>query len=161
MKNQIYAFLITLTLLLSSCAAPVEPPKAIDMDQLKVEIQKMEDAYAAAEKAKDAAAVVAYYSDDAISYSRNEEPASGKAAIQDKIAKGIAKDTTGNYNVYKVVDLFAEGNTALEIGSWTVMNPAGAEVKKGHYMSYFQKRDGKYVCVRDMNVSSAPETDKK
>ena len=30
-------------------AVQVEPPKAIDMDQLKVEIQKNEDAYAAAE----------------------------------------------------------------------------------------------------------------
>ena len=63
--------------------------------------------------------------------------------------------------MYKVVDLFAEGNTAIEIGSWTVMNPAGAEVKKGHYMSYLQKRDGKYVCVRDMNVSSMPESEKQ
>ena len=44
----------------------------------------------------------------------------------------------------------------VEIGSWTEMSPAGAEVNKGHYMSYFQKRDGKYVCVRDMNVTSNP-----
>lgn len=100
----------------------------------------MEDAFAAAEKAKDADAVVAYYSDDAVSYSRNEEPASGKAAIKDKIAKGIAKDTTGNYNVYKVVDLFAEGNTAIEIGSWTVMNPAGAEVKRTLHVLFSKTR---------------------
>ena len=32
----------------------------------------------------------------------------------------------------------------------------GAKVDEGHYMSYFQKRDGKYVCVRDMNVTSTP-----
>ena len=44
----------------------------------------------------------------------------------------------------------------VEIGSWTELSPAGAEVNKGHYMSYFQKRDGKYVCVRDMNVTSSP-----
>jgi hypothetical protein len=29
-------------------------------------------------------------------------------------------------------------------------------VNKGHYMSLFQKRDGKYVCIRDMNVTSSP-----
>ncbi len=126
------------------------------MDKLKVDIQAMEDAYAAAEKAKDADAVVVYYSQDAISYNRNEKPLSGIAAIKERTAQRLAKDTTGNYNVYKVVDLFAEGNTAVEIGSWTSLNPSGAEVDKGHYMSYFQKRDGKYVCVRDMNATSIP-----
>ena len=119
----------------------------------------MEDAFAAGEKAKDAAAVAAYYSDDAISYGRNSEPVSGKAAIQAKIADDIAKDSTNSSNVYKVVDLFADGNMAVEIGSWTRLDSTGAETKKGHYMSLFQKRDGKYVCVRDMNVSST--SDKK
>ena len=117
----------------------------------------MEDAFAAAEKEKDAGKVVAYYSDDAVSYSRNKTPEVGKAAIKEGLAKRLAEDTTGNYNVYKVVDLFGEGNMLVEIGSWTVMNPSGAETEKGYYMSYFQKRDGKYVCVRDMNVTTSPE----
>ena len=143
-------------LLFSSCSGTAEKPVPVDMDKLKAEIQTLEDGFAAAEKAKDAAGVAAYYSDDAISYSRNEPPTSGKANIQESIGKKLAKDTTGNYNVYKVVDLFPEGNSVVEIGSWTVLNPSGAEVDKGHYMSYFQKRDGKYRCVRDMNVSSNP-----
>jgi uncharacterized protein (TIGR02246 family) len=142
------------TLLLSACSN--EKADTVDIAKLKPDIQAMEDAFAAAEKAKDAAGVVAYYSDDAISYSRNEEPLSGKAAIKAKIAERLAKDTSGNNNVYKVVDLFAEGNMAVEIGSWSVVNPSGKETDKGHYMSYFQKRDGKWVCVRDMNVTSTP-----
>ena len=108
------------------------------------------------EKAKDADAVAAYYSDDAISYSRNKQPLSGKAAIRDNIANNIAKDTTENYNVYKVVDLFAEGNTAVEIGSWTEFDSSGNEKENGNYMSYFQKRDGKYICVRDMSTTTSP-----
>ncbi len=142
-------------LLFTACAAP-EKKEVVDMDQLKADIQAMEDAYAAGEKAKDAQAVAAYYSDDAVSYSRNQEPSKGKAAIQESIAKNIASDTTGGYNVYKVVDVFAEGNMAVEIGSWTEMDVNGNEKGHGHYMSYFEKRDGKYVCVRDMNVSSTP-----
>jgi len=141
-------------LLLAACSN--EKAASVDMDKLKTDIQAMEDAYATAEKAKDAAAVVAYYSDDAISYNRNEEPSSGKATIKERIAQRMAKDTTGNTNVYKVVDLFADGNTVVEIGSWTMHNPSGTEVDKGHYMSCFEKRDGKYVCVRDMSVTSTP-----
>jgi ketosteroid isomerase-like protein len=143
-------------LFFASCNTAAEKPAVLDIEKLKPEIQAMEDAYAAAEKAKDADKVAAYYSDDAISYSRNRMPEAGKAAIKASIAKRLAEDTTGNANVYKVVDLFAEGNMLLEIGSWVETSSAGAEVNKGHYMSYFQKRDGKYVCVRDMNVSSNP-----
>jgi ketosteroid isomerase-like protein len=158
LKTNVVLLLSTVAFLFASCGKAPEAPKPINMDELKVEIQKLEDAFAAAEKAKDADAVVAYYSDDAISYGRNSEPSVGKAAIREKIAEGLAKDTTGSSNVYKVVDLFAEGDMVVEIGSWTEMDAAGAEVKKGFYMSYFQKRDGKYLCVRDMNVSTMPLT---
>jgi len=146
--------LSAISALLFSCSN--EKAASVDMDQLKTDIQAVEDAYAAGEKNKDAAAVAAYYSDDAISYNRNEEPTKGKDAIQQRIANRLATDTTGNTNVYKVVDLFAEGNMAVEIGSFTELSPSGAEVNRGHYMSYFEKRDGKWLCVRDMSVTSLP-----
>lgn len=155
-KNmRLFGFLALTALILSSCAT-AEKEEVLDMAKVKVEIQAMEDAYAAGEKAKDADAVAAYYSDDAISYSRNKQPISGKAAIKDNIANSIANDTTGNYNVYKVVDLFAEGNIAVEIGSWTEFDSSGNEKENGNYMSYFEKRDGKYICVRDMSTTTSP-----
>lgn len=156
MKNSFRSMiLLGLTaFLFSTCSN--EKAASIDMDQLKKDIQAMEDAFAAGEKAKDANAVAAYYSDDATSYIRNQEPAVGKEAITARIADRLAKDTTGLTSVYKVVDLFAEENMAVEIGSWTDVDPSGAEVNRGHYMSYFQKKDGKWLCVRDMSVSSLP-----
>lgn len=160
LKSFFMALSAMFLLFFSACNSK-ETAKPVDIAKLKPTIQALEDGFAAAEKAKDAKAVAAYYSDDAISYGRNNEPLVGKAAIEKHIADQLAKDTTGNYNVYKVVDLFAEGNMAVEIGSWTVMSTAGAEVDKGHYMSYFQLRDGKYVCVRDMNVTSTPAKDPK
>lgn len=156
-KFQWVVFIGITAFIFAACStASKEEAKPLDLEKVKPEIQAMEDAFAAGEKAKDADAVAAYYSDDAISYSRNKPPTAGKAAIRDSIAAGIARDTSGNYSVYKVVDLFGEGNLVVEIGSWTVMSPAGAETDKGHYMSVFQKKDGKYVCVRDMNVTSMP-----
>ena len=155
-KIPLIVLVVLSSILVFSCSSPGEKANPVDMDKLKVDIQALEDAFAAAEKARDATAVVTYYSDDAISYFRNEEPGSGKEAIKERIEQRLAKDTTGNYNVYKVVDLFAEGNMVVEIGSWSVLNPSGTEVDKGHYMSCFQKREGKYVCVRDMSASSNP-----
>ena len=147
--------LTSIVLMFTACST-VEKPVPLDMANVKAEIQAMEDAYAAAEKAKDADGVAAYYSEDAISYSRNTQPVSGRSAIRDKIAKRIANDTLGKYNVYKVVDLFAEGNSAVEIGSWTEFNTEGTETENGYYMSYFEKRDGKYECVRDMSLTTMP-----
>ena len=133
MKNHIklFGFLAVSALILSACANN-EKEEVLDMDNIKVEIQALEDAYAAGEKAKDPDAVAAYYSEDAISYSRNQQPLS------------------------KVVDLFAEGNSAVEIGSWTEFDASGTEKQNGNYMSYFQKRDGKYICVRDMSTTTSP-----
>lgn len=156
---RLFGFLALTALILTACATKekeVEVVEALDMDQVKIEIQAMEDAYAAGEKAKDADAVAAYYADDAMSYGQNEQPQNGKAAIRDNIAKDIAKDTTSSYNVYKVVDLFAEGDTAVEIGSWTKFDVDGNQIDNGNYMSYFEKRDGKYICVRDMSTTATP-----
>ena len=157
MRNHIksFGFLALSAIMLSACTTS-EKVEVLDMEKVKTEIQAMEEAYAAGEKAKDADAVAAYYSDDAMGYSRNQQPLSGKSAIIDNIVKWIAADTTGNYTVYKVVDLFAEGNTAVEIGSWTKYDSSGTEMENGNYMSYFQKRDGKYLCVRDMSTTTSP-----
>jgi ketosteroid isomerase-like protein len=157
MKKQIKLFgILAVTLLILSACATTEQEETLDMEKVRVEIQAMEDAFTAGEKAKDADAVAAYYSNDAISYSRNSTPLSGKAAITANILNNMAKDTLGNYSVYKLVDVFAEGNTAIEVGSWVQFNASGKEVDSGNFMSYFQKRDGKYLCVRDMSTTASP-----
>lgn len=151
-----FAFLLgSLPFFFTACTSE-EKSATVDMDKARTEIQAMEDAYAAAEKNKDAEAVAAYYHDNAISYMRDEQPASGKAAIKAAIEKRIAEDSTNNANVYKVVDIFAEGDLLVEIGSWKENDSTGAEVKNGHYMSVFKKENGKYLCIRDMSVSSTP-----
>jgi ketosteroid isomerase-like protein len=157
MKKQIKLFgILAGTLLILSACATTEKEEALDMEKVRIEIQAMEDAFTAGEKAKDADAVAAYYSDDAISYSRNSTPLSGKVAITANISNNMAKDTLGNYSVYKLVNVFAEGDTAIEVGSWVQFNASGKEVDNGNFMSYFQKRNGKYLCVRDMSTTTSP-----
>lgn len=150
-KNVGFSALLGIALLFSACSGPSEA--TVDMEKLKPEIQALEDGFAAGEKARNVDSVANYYAEDAISYNRNEPPAVGMAAIKQKIAKGFAQDSVGDYNVYKVVDLFAEGEGVTEIGSWTKMNAAGEKKENGYYMAYFEKRDGKYKCLRDMSVT--------
>lgn len=152
------ALLASISILLISCTPKEKTASAaIDLEKARVQIQAMEDAYSKAEAAKDAEGVVVYYADNAVSYHRNEPASSGKAAIKAFHQNRFAKDTTGNKNVYKVVDLFGEGNMLVEVGSWEEVSPAGASVDSGFYMSYFEKKGDKYVCVRDMSLSTKPE----
>ena len=43
-----------------------------------------------------------------------------------------------------------DGNHVAEIGAHKLVDSTGAILQKGHYVSFFAKRDGKYVCTRDM-----------
>jgi uncharacterized protein (TIGR02246 family) len=129
--------------------ASCQPAKP-DMDKIRVEIQAMEDAYAAGLKAKDAEAVLAYYADDAVSLVNNAPVASGRDALLSMIQKNIANDTTNTTESFEVVDIFAAGDLVVETGKATNKDAYGNVVKTGKYMSLFEKRNGKYVCIRDI-----------
>lgn len=148
--------LTAMSFFIFSACSPTEEAKPLDLEKARTEIQAMEDAYAAGENTKNADAVVAYYSDDAITYGRNVAPVSGKAAIKENIAQRLAADTSGTQTVYKVVDIFAEGDLLVEIGSWTRTTSTGEKAGNGHYMSVFKNKDGKYLCIRDMSADSNP-----
>jgi len=50
-----------------------------------------------------------------------------------------------------------EGNQVVEIGYYKVVDSTNnAIINSGNYMSLFVKRDGKYVCLRDMSTSDKP-----
>lgn len=158
MKSAGIAGLVTVCLMACNTAPAPETKAPVDEAALKAEIQAMEDAYAAAEKAKDAAAVVAYYSDDATSYSNNQDPFVGKAAIQAAVAERLAKDTTGYTREYSIIDLYHDGDLLVEVGKGVSRKPDGTEDgKPSHYISVFKKQaDGKYRCVRDMSITTNP-----
>jgi hypothetical protein len=44
----------------------------------------------------------------------------------------------------------------VELGYFKVTDSANATVNSGNYMSLFEKRDGKYVTLRDMSASDMP-----
>ncbi|HQV76272.1 MAG TPA: nuclear transport factor 2 family protein [Flavobacteriales bacterium] len=143
--------------LLTSCGSPApEAPPAIDMAALTATIQAMEDAYAAGYTAKDADAVVAYYADDVVSYTKEKEPLRGKAAVRQDLTEGFAKDTLGVKPTYKVTEIFVEGDHLTEIGSSTSTDAAGNETNHGTYFSVFKKNGDGWQCIRDISVSHKP-----
>jgi uncharacterized protein (TIGR02246 family) len=146
----IFAALVAISVLTTSCKPAAEQPAKPDLAKIRTEIQTMENAYADALNARDAAGVVVYYADDAVSMVNNAPAASGRDALLKMVQDNIAKDTTNTKVSFEVVDIFASGELVVETGKATDKDADGNVVKTGRYMSLFEKRDGKYVCIRDI-----------
>ena len=127
-----------------------------DMASIKAEIQALESDWAAADNARDAIAIAAFYSDDAISMSNNAPITVGKAAIQKETEESLAKRTQGETVAYETLEVFGDGNTVTEIGTAISKDAAGKVTRTGKYMAIWEKRDGKYICIRDIYNSDAP-----
>jgi len=132
-------------------AITAEPVVAeADMASIKAEIQALENDWAAADNARDADAIAAFYSDDAMSMSNNAPMKVGKAAIQKEMEESLAKRTQGETVAYETLEVFGDGNIVTEIGTAISKDASGKITRTGKYMAIWEKRDGKYICIRDI-----------
>jgi ketosteroid isomerase-like protein len=128
------------------------------MESVKTEITAMETAFTEASNAKDVEALMAYYADDAQSMPPNKPTLVGKDAIKADVMGEMASDSLKTTtSTMAVTDVWAAGDMAVETGTWTVTDEGGEVVNKGKYMSLFEKRDGKYVCIRDIWNTDMPK----
>ncbi|SEF84967.1 YybH family protein [Algoriphagus boritolerans] len=159
---------IALTLFSVACSPATEktpaveemaPPVAAepDMNAIKAEIQAIETAFAAADNARDVNAILAFYSDDAVTMGSGEPMSVGKAAIQKTIEAGFAESPDGGTVTYEVLEVFGDENQVTEVGKSTRMDATGKVTSTGKYMAIWEKRDGKYVCIRDIGNSDSKE----
>ena len=160
MKNLTNKLLIICLLgFLSACQAPVVEEPALDMEAIKADIQAMEDAYAEASNTKNAEAQVAYYADDANSLAPNRATLVGKEAILAYTKKEMAADTSNDSTIkFEIVDLYADGDLLVEVGR-SITTKTDGSTTTGKYMSVFEKRDGKYICIRDIYNADQKEED--
>jgi uncharacterized protein (TIGR02246 family) len=126
-----------------------------DPAQLKKEIQEQETAWSIADNAKDANALAAFYADDAISLASDKPMLVGNAAIKKDIEEGLAKRPKGAKLTYEVMDVYGAGNYATEVGKTTRMDSTGKVTTTGKYMAIWEKRNGKWICIRDIGNEDA------
>ena len=138
-----------------SPAVKEEPAVVVDKEQIKREIQAKEDEFAATYNAG-VLKNIGYYADDATSFYQNRAPLVGKKAIVEFLAGDL--NSNSNKISFKTNEVFVsnDGNLVVEIGYFKVVDSTNTPVNTGHYMSLFEKRNGKYVTVRDMSASDMP-----
>ena len=146
----LFAALVAIAVSTTSCQQAAKEPAKPDLAQIRTEIQALEDAYAAGLKAKDANAVIAYYADDAVSLVNNAPLAAGRDALLKMAQEDIDRDTTNSTVSFEIVDLFAAGDLVIETGKATHKDAEGNVTKTGKYMTLFEKRNGKYLAIRDI-----------
>lgn len=141
----------------SKAAAP-----AVDKEKIKAEIVAMETVMADMYNMRSAASEE-YYDENATSFSQNKPPLVGKFAIDKSIKEDLASFPEGDVISFSVNEIFPsnDGEQVVEIGSYKVVDANGDVKFKGNYMSLFVKKDGKYVCIRDMGASDMPRKETK
>jgi ketosteroid isomerase-like protein len=160
MKNELIkkALLAGSIGLIFSCNSSKEkkPGAAVvDKEQIKKEIQAKENEYAATYNAGELKRI-GYYADDATSFYQNRTPLIGKEAIIEFLKADLASNSNKITFTTNEVFVSNDGMQLVEIGYFKVVDAGNAIINSGNYMSMFEKRNGKYVCVRDMSASDIP-----
>lgn len=152
MKTKILkgGLLVLIVALMTACCQE-KKETTIDKEQIKAEIQAIEDRFELTFNNRNADSIT-YYAEDAISYFAGQEPIVGKAAIHEHIQNELMDFPIGGKISFETIEIYVtdDGSHVAEIGKHQLVDSLGVVLQEGHYMSFFAKRDGKYVCTRDM-----------
>jgi ketosteroid isomerase-like protein len=129
---------------------------ATDQSAIKATIQAIENEWAAAANARDVEAEVAFYADDAVSIEPYKpDMLVGIAAIRKRIEAEKNQKKEGETSFFETLEVFGNGNLVTEIGRITSKDRDGKVMYSGKYMAIWEKRNGRYVTIRDIYSSDA------
>jgi len=115
-------------------------------------------AFTAAMRAKDPAPVMTFYADNAVSYSPNADPLTGKAAIGEYNKQWFASLESDSLSAQRD-GLLSSGDLAVETGLYYFKGKMFGQAieDRGRYLNVWQRQsDGSWKIVRDMANSSLP-----
>jgi ketosteroid isomerase-like protein len=141
--------------MLFACNSKEEAPAAVDKDAIKTEIQAKENEYADLYNSGEIKKI-GYYAEDAITFFQNRKPLQGFKEREAFLKADL--DSNTNRISFTTNEVFpsTDGIQVVEIGHYIVTDSTKNVINTGNYMSLFEKRNGKYVCLRDMSASDIP-----
>ena len=120
-------------------------------------IRSSQDAWYKSYNSGDGAAVAALYADDAVLMAPNVPAARGIAAIRDYYSKTAPEFQASGLTAVEgpTGDIGISGDLAWQGTTYTVTDKAGATVDVGKILTVLQKRNGKWMIIRDTWNSDA------
>lgn len=116
--------------------------------------QDVADSWVAQFAVHDAAGLAALYTEDGQLLPPDGEVVSGRAAIQEFVAKNNPPD--GPTFEFATNETLVFGDYAHRQGSFTVKAPDGSALESGKFIQLWKKVDGKWLIHRDMWSRNAP-----
>ena len=142
---------------LAACAKTAPP--AADTAADETAIRAVNTAWFKAFNAGDGVAVAALYAEDAVLSAPGAPAARGKASISEYYVKDLAASAAAGLTDEDgpTSDVGASGDLAWQWGTYKVTDKSGAAVDAGKYTTVFQRKDGKWMIIRDTwNSDAAP-----
>lgn len=152
--NHVILFLAVCLLTSTACQQTSETQ--VDLAQIKSDIQALENDWATALNTKDVNALMAMYTDDAVSMPASAPTLSGKAAIRQQQEQSFANQPTGMTFSFKTVDVFGNDKQVTETGTSTYKDDSGKIIGTGKYMVIWEKHGDKYLCSREVFNEDEP-----
>jgi len=154
--NRILVVLMASLAVLSACAKSAAPDTAAD----EAAIRESGHAWYKAYNAADMATLVALYSDDAVVQPPNAPAVRGGAAIREFFTKDAAQmQGAGLTGVEGATsDVGVAGDLAWQSDTYTLTDKSGATVESGKTLTVFERKNGKWLMIRDTWNADAPST---
>ena len=141
-------------------AAMTPPPAAAASTPAadKEAVSAVNAAWFKAYNAHDVDAISALYADDAVLSAPGAPSARGAAAIKEAFRKDIAAATKAGIanNDGTSADVGVSGDLAWEWNTFSATDKSGKVVERGKYVTLFERRNGKWVIIRDIWNSDGP-----
>jgi uncharacterized protein (TIGR02246 family) len=152
------AVVVAASLLAPAGCAKGEAAPAADVAADQAAIRAINPAWFKGYNAGDVDAVAALYADDAVLNPPGTPAARGHAAIHDALAKDIAGSSGGGFTLNQgaTSEIGVSGDLGWEWNTFTVTDKSGKTVDTGKYVTVYQKKDGKWVIIRDIWNSDNP-----
>jgi uncharacterized protein (TIGR02246 family) len=142
---------------LVACARTAGPDTAVD----ETATRAVNIAWYKAYNAGDGAAVAALYTEDAVLNAPDAPAARGMASIREYYVKNATGSAASGLTVTDdpMSDVGVSGDLAWQSGTYKIADKLGAVVDTGKYLTVFQRKDGKWMIIRDTwNSDAAPAT---
>jgi uncharacterized protein (TIGR02246 family) len=140
---------------LAACAKTAAPDTAAD----EAAVKAINIAWFKAFNAGDGAALAALYAEDAVLSAPGAPPARGNASIREYYVKTAATFAAPGLTNEDgpTSDVGVSGDLAWQWGTFKVTDKSGAVLEAGKYTTLFQRKDGKWMIIRDTwNSDVAP-----
>jgi uncharacterized protein (TIGR02246 family) len=144
---------------LAACAKTAPPAASTTADETA--IRAVNIAWNKAYNAGDGAAVAALYAEDAVLNAPGKPMVRGKASLTEYYVKDAAEFAATGATVADdpVGDVGQSGDLAWQSGTYKNTDKSGTTVDSGKFLTVFQRKDGKWLIIRDTwNSDAAPAT---